>query len=427
MLDGMSGTNAQTPKPSAEGGFEETIKDFWASRPRRPEHGRKIAGVAAGLGNRYGLDPVIVRVGLAAATVFGGVGVLLYVLGWLFFADERDEVSAFESMIGKGRSSTSKGFTLALCIAVFPAASWTFAGGWLDGGGFIVLGLLAAGLYLLHRSRGHANRPLPPTWPAAEFGYPSAAYGTPFTESVPGQDGASSWDPLGASPLDWDLPGGAPPEPAAPPTPEPPAPRRAKSKVGPVTFVSMLAVGGTAVALALNGVAWFSPQHIVGLMLGVVGLGLVAGAFLRGGRGLIGLAVPLSVAGVALTVVSPTMFGGGIGTIDAVPHTAAEVQPVYTLTLGDVQLDLRSLPPEASVNTTVQTTVGSSEVLVPETADVTFTCNNTAGNTDCLGRTSEGVGKGPITGVDLGPDGAGGPKITLTANTSAGNVEVRRG
>ncbi|MET1075384.1 MAG: PspC domain-containing protein, partial [Umezawaea sp.] len=41
---------------------EETLKDFWASRPRRPHRGRKIAGVAEGIAERYRIDPVIVRV-----------------------------------------------------------------------------------------------------------------------------------------------------------------------------------------------------------------------------------------------------------------------------------------------------------------------------------------------------------------------------
>src|SRR5438094_10466664 len=135
MLGGMSG-RAETPK-NPLGGFEETLKDFWVSRPRRPRYGRKVAGVAAGIGNRYGLDPVLVRVAFAAASVFGGIGLSLYVLCWLLFPAEGDEVSPAEALFGRGRSSTSKGFTIVLAVVLFPLTSWAFAAGngWFSGSG----------------------------------------------------------------------------------------------------------------------------------------------------------------------------------------------------------------------------------------------------------------------------------------------------
>src|SRR5690242_16539227 len=119
MLDVMSGA-AEAPKPHGLGGFEETLRDFWGSRPRRPVHGRKVAGVAAGIGNRYGIDPVVVRVAFVTATIFGGVGLSLYVLAWLLFPGENDEVSPVEAVFGRGRSSMSTGLTIVLCIAFFP-------------------------------------------------------------------------------------------------------------------------------------------------------------------------------------------------------------------------------------------------------------------------------------------------------------------
>ncbi len=65
---------------------------------------------------------MLVRVGLVVAAIYGGAGLLLYLLGWLFLPEQDDEVSPFESLIGKGRSSTSTGFTVVLCIAVIPVA-----------------------------------------------------------------------------------------------------------------------------------------------------------------------------------------------------------------------------------------------------------------------------------------------------------------
>ena len=64
-------------------GFEDTVKDFWVSRPRRPHHGRKLAGVASGIGYRYGIDPTVVRVIAAVAMLFTvPLGPLAYVVLW---------------------------------------------------------------------------------------------------------------------------------------------------------------------------------------------------------------------------------------------------------------------------------------------------------------------------------------------------------
>jgi phage shock protein PspC (stress-responsive transcriptional regulator) len=415
MLDAMSGT-ADTSKSSGLGGFEETLKDFWISRPRRPRSGRKVAGVAAGIGNRYAIDPVIVRVAFVTAAVFGGVGLALYVLGWLLFPGENDQVSPIEAVFGRGHSSTAKGFTIVLAIAFFPLASWAFAGGWFDGGGLIGLALLVTALYLLHRGRGQDQRPAEPAAETASFSMP-----------MPGAtaERPSGWDPLGAAPLAWDLPA---PEPA--PTPPPSAPRalpRHRSKVGIATFGIALLVAGAGVAVGTSGASWFSGQHIIGLVLGVLGVGMVVGGFVRGGRGLMGLAIPLSVAGVALTAVPVTQYGGGFGNLDAAPRSAAEVQPVYQHTAGDLRLDLSGLPATTPVHTAVRNGAGETMIIVPSTADVRFSCEIQAGNVDCLGLRTDGVGRPAATGTDLGPDGPGGLQLNVQVSQGAGNIEVRRG
>jgi phage shock protein PspC (stress-responsive transcriptional regulator) len=438
MLVGMSGeTETQATKPG--NGFEETVKDFWASRPRRPHGNRKIAGVAAAIGNRYGIDPVVIRVVLVVATIFGGFGLVLYLLGWLFFPDEHDEVSAFEAMIGKGRSSVSTGPTVVLCVALIPVAGWVFGGGWFatgwfEGGGFIGLALIGGGLFALHRSRGQYNRPIAPARqsPAYEQAGFDAAFSMTDTETGTAATDPSAppaWDPLGAAPFAWDLPD---PQPAFTPPP-PPVPRPAKPVVprnrtiGVATVGVALLVAGAGAVLNLDGNSWFSVQHIIGLALGVLGIGLVAGAFVRGGRGLIGLAIPLALAGMALTAVPVLDVQGGYGNIDATPANAAEVQPLYQHSAGNIDLNLTKLTADANVTTTLRNGAGNISVIVPKTADVTYSCQTTAGDVDCLTHQISGFANGPLVGVNHGTDGAGGAKINLTLKDTAGNVEVRRG
>jgi phage shock protein PspC (stress-responsive transcriptional regulator) len=61
----------------------------------RPVRGRMLAGVAEGAANYFGVDPIIVRIALAALAVIGP-GVPLYLAGWLLIPDEgaRQSVAA---------------------------------------------------------------------------------------------------------------------------------------------------------------------------------------------------------------------------------------------------------------------------------------------------------------------------------------------
>ena len=59
---------------------------------RSPDMSR-FTDVAAAIGRRYGIDPVVVRIALVVTTIFGGFGVPFYLLGWLFLPGESDEVS----------------------------------------------------------------------------------------------------------------------------------------------------------------------------------------------------------------------------------------------------------------------------------------------------------------------------------------------
>ena len=50
---------------------------------RRDPANRVLGGVCAGIANRLGVDPLMVRVVAVVATFFGGVGIALYALGWV--------------------------------------------------------------------------------------------------------------------------------------------------------------------------------------------------------------------------------------------------------------------------------------------------------------------------------------------------------
>ncbi len=47
-----------------------------------------IAGIAGGLGEYFGIDPNVVRLGLLLTMVFGGGGIVAYVVGWVLIPPE---------------------------------------------------------------------------------------------------------------------------------------------------------------------------------------------------------------------------------------------------------------------------------------------------------------------------------------------------
>ena len=67
-----------------------------SSRPQplyRPFNDRMLAGVAAGVARYFDIDVTIVRIVFAVLAVVGGIGVPLYLAGWLLIPDEDAEQS----------------------------------------------------------------------------------------------------------------------------------------------------------------------------------------------------------------------------------------------------------------------------------------------------------------------------------------------
>ena len=51
---------------------------------RRSTGDRVVAGVCAGIGAYLDIDPVVVRIALVLFTLFGGAGLLVYLVFWVF-------------------------------------------------------------------------------------------------------------------------------------------------------------------------------------------------------------------------------------------------------------------------------------------------------------------------------------------------------
>jgi phage shock protein PspC (stress-responsive transcriptional regulator) len=67
---------------------------------RDTEHGI-VAGVCSGIAARFGIDPIILRVGFGAATLVGGTGIVLYIVAWALVPEEGERGTLMARVAGR--------------------------------------------------------------------------------------------------------------------------------------------------------------------------------------------------------------------------------------------------------------------------------------------------------------------------------------
>ncbi|WP_433724989.1 PspC domain-containing protein [Actinoplanes sp. CA-051413] len=151
----------------------------------RPTRGRYVAGVSGAIANATNTDPVLWRVLLAVLGFFGGVGVLIYLVGWLLIPAEGDTASPIESLLGRGRSATAP----ISIVLLGGAAALTFAFIVRDGFRATLLAaavLVCGGLLLRRNNRVNATAPAPGAAPTPEpWSAATAAGPAPFPPATP--------------------------------------------------------------------------------------------------------------------------------------------------------------------------------------------------------------------------------------------------
>jgi phage shock protein PspC (stress-responsive transcriptional regulator) len=328
MNDDMDRTEEQEPaEPPAKG---DGPADRGHRRLLRSREDRMVAGVAAGLGRYFAVDPTIVRIGFVVSVFFGGLGAFAYLALALFVpsADTDGDIEAAPIERSRGLAIAA-GIAILLIALSWGAFDWGW--GWGDGvhgpwffGPPLVLIASGAGLYFLLRNTGNTS---------------------------------------------------------------------AAGIVGKIVvallFLSLAVCGAVFSAWAGatgHGVA-------VGGVIATIGVLLAVAAFRGGARWLIAPAIVLAVP-LGTVAAADISFGDGVGDREYRPASISSLpDDGYELGIGRLAIDLRELGwrSDTVIDLDANLGIGELAIAVPEKVCVSAHATAGAGEINVAGSTSDGL------------------------------------
>jgi phage shock protein PspC (stress-responsive transcriptional regulator) len=284
----------------------------------RPQKGRWLAGVAAGIADRIGMPRWLARLLFVVAFASGGIGVFLYLAGWLLIPSEDEPENLARKLSHRIQGSSGwVGLGLILVAGAIVLNMFPF----IDGGLIIPTALLVVGI-LLYRG----ELPGRPPRNVADATHPDRPRWTP------------------------------PPASARPPVPPSPLGRLA---VG----AALIACGVLLVVDRVSPLVDAGWRHYLALAIAVLGLGLVVGAFVGHARWLIFLAAALVPF---LITATSWEFAGNSTSLDVAPTAFDQLPATIEHGAGTVTVDLSQLPWEGeAVDLRVRLGAGRVHLLVP--------------------------------------------------------------
>ena len=382
--------NPSTPPDTGPRITREELRDL--SRLRRPADG-VVAGVCAGIARHLDIDPLVVRVVVAALVPIGGAGLAIYLIGWLTIPEQTTGASPASRMLRRDPDRV----LLAGVVLAGTAAALTLVGavGFAapEPGQALVLSLVALVLLAVLSRRSGAD-------PSADGSRGIAAAGPTAGSAAAAGTATRS---------------------AAPASPSQPVGASSRPRVVPLALALIaLALGGIWVADA--GGADVDPSVYPGSVLLICAGGLLVGTWYGRARLLIPLGLLAALATAAMLVVGPGPFGERIYR----PVSAAAVESEYRHGTGRLVVRLDEVADIAALDGRrigVSSRVGEVELLLPTSIDATVDVSVDGGQI-------HGIASAPDGGNDqharLVPVDDADPDVNLTVDLRFGQVLVRR-
>ncbi|MEZ2390804.1 PspC domain-containing protein [bacterium RCC_150] len=416
---GQPGRPAHTA-PAPQQNFFGWIRSQGISRGQD----RWIGGVASGIAHRFGIDPLIVRGIFIILTLFAGIGILLYGVGWALLPEPDGRIHAQEA--GAGRwSAGMTGAVIATAIGL-PSLGHGFWGwGWNGVPGlfwtlFWVGGLIYLIYFLVQRNRARNGIRDTATAYSTSYEGARAAYG-PMPPSgtgyspppTTGQYRAGQYGTAGY---------------ARPPRPQRQGPGTA---IVAVSAGAALLAGGTLKLLdagnvvhlgdATNAVAWASGAGILGLGI------LVAG--LRGrSSGLLGFLAIVTLVVGGIFNIAPHADRLGLRDAQWNPVSIDDARKGYDITGGNGTVDLTKLnltaPLASDVVIPMDVTASNIKLLIPANVPVEVQADMTFANLKQDGSSFSESSQGNRNDYNNDKPGA---KLIVKLDGTFSNVTVQEG
>lgn len=189
----------------------------------------------------------------------------------------------------------------------------------------------------------------------------------------------------------------------------------------------MLVLGGL-IAADLVGVS-IAPLAYLAAPLAVLGLGLLVGTWLGRARWLIplGLVLMLLLGAGYAALGDDHWRRDGFGGVALRPQSVEEIPASYRRNVGAIDIDMSDVDFSGrQVDIVLRVNLGVIEIRVPSEVDVTVDATVDVGSAVVFDDSWDGFGAGPREIVDVGPDGAGGGELHITATVNTGSLEIHR-
>lgn len=384
---------------SGEGTVEATDTSPRSARLVRRADRRIIAGVAGGVADALGVNPLWVRLAFLVLTLGAGAGVLLYLALWWLLPREDMAESGSEEFLRRFPQAPAWAGRIVLIVGV---------------------GVLASQI---------APNPDQPHWsPPLVAGFVLMALGIAlFRRDLVRErdeaDGANDIEGLGVIPAE-PPPRDASPRSIVTQAPHRVRPPRERSRLGVLTAGSAMIAVSVAVLLDGLGTITLDVGRFPALALVILGAGLVVSAWWGRARGAIVLGVLTLPVALVLSLVH-VPFGGDIASRTLSPRRIDPFPSSQRLLAGELFVDLTRVDMAGSSRTLeIEMGAGSAHLVVPRDVTVHLVAEVGLGALTIMGQPDR-LGVDLIEDLTL-PGEPGRGVLVLRVDQGIGNLDLYR-
>lgn len=155
---------------------------------RRSATDTKVTGLCGGIARRWGVDPLLVRVGCVLLALSGGVGIVLYAAGWLLIPVEEQDKRPVDDLFG-GQAARWSNQTWVAIVVVACVAAFVLLGSLMPFGLGPAVILAVVWYFGYYRNRSRSPGSTPPVGAVAPYAPPAQPYPPNPTQQFPTFEG----------------------------------------------------------------------------------------------------------------------------------------------------------------------------------------------------------------------------------------------